>query len=271
MTPPSSPSLLPLLPLSHIQLLPPTLSNPLAPHKPDLLPFTPTSSPPLPIPTNANPNIPTPGLSPPSFLAPASLNPTTPHQPLPVPPPPSQPLLLATPPRQQVPPLVHFTTPVTPSLPPPSPPPSVPVDSMVPLLQSLPISRLQPRTRLPPGFGANSTANLAVPTTHLQQKAVNLRFASNRDRIHRLSNPPPPSLSNRSTDIRPSPPVRQQNEFPLKKALLFLDPTKVTSAVNKEMDKVFTTFHTLRLITPAQVEPNTNIIRLRYTWGIPQQ
>ena len=132
---------------------------------------------------------------------------------------------------------------------------------MVPLLQSLPISRLQPRTRLPPGFGANSTANLAVPTTHLQQKAVNLRFASTRDRIHRLSNPPPPSLSNRSTDIRPSPPVRQQNEFPLKKALLLLDPTKVTSAVNKEMDKVFTKFYTLRLITPAQVEPNAVFLR----------
>ena len=95
MTSPSSPSLLPL-PLSQIQLLPPTHSNPLAPHNPNLFPFTPTSSPPLPITTNANPNIPTPGLCPPSFLAPASLNPTTPHQPLPVPPP-SQPLLLATP------------------------------------------------------------------------------------------------------------------------------------------------------------------------------
>jgi hypothetical protein len=47
----------------------------------------------------------------------------------------------------------------------------------------------------------------------------------------------------------------------LKKALLLLDPTKVKAAVDKEMDKVFTKFHTLRLITPAQVEPNAVFLR----------
>ena len=215
--------------------------------------------------TVVTPTTPTVPLIIPSSPPPTPNNPITDQFPSPVHVSPSLP---ATPTRQQptelVPSPAQFNTPsATPHTPPPMPrspqytsappPPST--------TQTHPPLRLQPRARLPPGFWANSTANLAVPTTHLQRKAINLRLASTRDRIHKLSNPPPPSLTNRSTDIRPSPPARQQNEFPLKKALLLLDHSKVKAAVDKEMDKVFTKFHTLRLITPAQVEPNAVFLR----------
>ena len=215
--------------------------------------FSPTipSMPQIPSPSPPSPNN-TPTKSIPStVLTPPSM-PATPARP-----PPTGPVALSP---------ATFSTPSPTTQSPPSTIPSSPQHTISPPSTSTTTSthpplRLQPRARLPPGFWANSTANLAVPTTHLQRKAINLRLASNRDRIHKLSNPPPPSLTNRSTDIRPSPPARQQNEFPLKKALFLLDPTKIKAAVDKEMDKVFTKFHTLRLITPAQVEPNAVFLR----------
>ena len=255
MTPSSPPPTLPLL----LSVLP------------SKLPQTPTSPP---VPKNTIPQSATEPLPPttttdtqstvsttytPPLLSPTPPSPTpathnSPTHPLPTPVriiSPSS--LTASPPRLTL--QLNTTPPVT-----PSPLPTT-TNLPIPLVLNPPTLRLQPRTRLPPGFWANSTANLAVPSTHLQRKAINLRIASNRDRIHKLSNPPPLSLTNRSTDVRPSPPARQQNEFPLKKALLLLDQNKVNAAVDKEMDKVFTKFHTLRLITAAQVEPNAVFLR----------
>lgn len=99
------------------------------------------------------------------------------------------------------------------------------------------------------------------PTGHQIRKQLLIRNASLRDRLHRQENPTSQSLSNRATDIRPSPPLRQQNEFPLAKALTALDPTKVNAAVAKEVDKVFTKYISLRRIPPSLVEPNAVFVR----------
>lgn len=99
------------------------------------------------------------------------------------------------------------------------------------------------------------------PSGHQIRKQLLLRTAATRDRLHILANPIANSLSNRATDIRPSPPLRQQNEFPLAKALHALDPTKVNAAVTKEMDKIFTKYVSLRRISPSTVEPNAVFVR----------
>jgi hypothetical protein len=84
----------------------------------------------------------------------------------------------------------------------------------------------------------------------------NSRNAATRDRLHLQMFPIPDTLNNRATDERPRPPVRQQNEWPLHKALTVLDPSRVNAAVQKELTKIFTTYKSLKVIPQSSVEPN---------------
>ena len=96
---------------------------------------------------------------------------------------------------------------------------------------------------------------------HQLRKQANATAAAIRDRTHRETHPPPRNLNNRTTDLRPIPPTRQQNEFTVNKALRVLDPDKVNAALNKELDKVFVKYKSLRLITPQEIEHNAVHIR----------
>lgn len=121
-------------------------------------------------------------------------------------------------------------------------------------------------TRIPPqrGYGGLGSFLSTNPTSfgaylstgHLIRKQHHIRRAAIRDRLNRLAHPTPETLTNRSTDLRPIPPQRQQNEFSLTKALLILDPAKVHAAVDKEVTKIFKTYASLRIIPPTAVEPN---------------
>jgi hypothetical protein len=104
------------------------------------------------------------------------------------------------------------------------------------------------------GYGGWGNLSAIASSGHKIRKLQKLRLASIRDRTHLQNNPPPDSLNNRSTDIRPNPPIRQQNEWPLHKALLVLDPIKVNAAVDKENKKVFETYKSLKVIRSNQVE-----------------
>jgi hypothetical protein len=118
-----------------------------------------------------------------------------------------------------------------------------------------------PTTRT--GYGGWGNLSVITSSGHKFRKLQNLRLASIRDRTHLLNNPPPDSLNNRSTDIRPIPPLRQQNEWPLHRALRVLDPTKVNAAVDKENKKVFVTYKSLKIIKPNQVEQNAAFVPLK--------
>jgi hypothetical protein len=98
-------------------------------------------------------------------------------------------------------------------------------------------------------------------TGHQLRKQANATAAALRDRTHRLTNPPPPTLNNRTTERRPVPPARQQNEFTIAKSLLYLDPTKVNAAIDKEMHKVFIKYKSLKIINPSEVEKNAVHVR----------
>ena len=113
------------------------------------------------------------------------------------------------------------------------------------------------------GYGGWGNLSTITCSGHKFRKLHNLRQASIRDRIHLQNNPPPDFLNNRSTEIRPNPPIRQQNEWPLHKALLVLDPTKVNAAVDKENKKVFETYKSLKVIKPNQVEHNAAFVPLK--------
>ena len=118
---------------------------------------------------------------------------------------------------------------------------------------------------LPPSKGYGGWGNLSTITSsgHKFRKLQNMRLASIRDRTHLLNNPPPESLNNRSTDLRPIPPLRQQNEWPLHKALLVLDPPRVNAAVDKENKKVFETYKSLKIINPSQVEKGAAYVPIK--------
>lgn len=104
------------------------------------------------------------------------------------------------------------------------------------------------------GWGHALLSSTQDISGHQLRKRHLLHQAALRDRQHIIAHPPPPELNNRSTDIRPTPPRRQQNEFPLHKALLVLDPPKVHAAVDKEIKKIFSTYTSLKIIKPNDVE-----------------
>ena len=113
------------------------------------------------------------------------------------------------------------------------------------------------------GYGGWGNLSALGISGHKHRKLIKQREASIRDRAHLLHNPPPDSLNNRSTDIRPIPPKRQQNEWPLTKALLVLDPVKVNNAVDKENKKIFETYKSLRIIQPHEVEQNAVFVPIK--------
>ena len=113
------------------------------------------------------------------------------------------------------------------------------------------------------GYGGWGNLSAIASSGHKIRKLQKLRLASIRDRTHLQNNPPPDSLNNRSTDIRPNPPIRHQNEWPLHKALLVLDPIKVNAAVDKENKKVFETYKSLKVIRSNQVEPTAAFVPLK--------
>ena len=66
--------------------------------------------------------------------------------------------------------------------------------------------------------------------------------------------PPPKDLTNHLTPVRPTPPLRQQNEFSHKNALKHLPLPKVDAAVMKELDKIFPKYNAMKLINMANIE-----------------
>ena len=96
---------------------------------------------------------------------------------------------------------------------------------------------------------------------HKIRKRINLKTASIRDREHLLANPIPEGLNNRATDIRPSPPPRQQNEFTIRKALNIFPADRIAAALDKEITKCFTTYQSLRLIDANELEEGAVFIR----------
>ena len=89
---------------------------------------------------------------------------------------------------------------------------------------------------------------------HLRRKLAASRNASQREREYILHNPPPKDLTNHLTNILPSPPTRQQNEFSLKNAPNHLPLPKIDAAVTKELDKIFTKHNAMKLIHKANIE-----------------
>jgi len=160
--------------------------------------------------------------------------------------------LPSSPPPSPPPPILHIP-PAHPSIPPPAP------TSSTTSFTSATRSSTRGRA-LPPGFWGSALLSTTA-TGHQIRKQENIQLAAKRDRLNRLQNPPADSLNNRATDLRPIPPTRQQNEFPLKKALLVLDNMKVHAAVDKEVDKIFTKYASLRRITPSAVEPTAVFVR----------
>lgn len=145
----------------------------------------------------------------------------------------------------------------------PPPPPLSPHITLPPPSTRITRSSTSGRTLAPGFWGTAMLSLIPTPSGHQTRKLANIRNASLRDRLHRLSDPPPSSLNNRYTDIRPFPPSRQQNEFSLRKALLILDTTKVHAAVTKETDKIFTKYASLRLIPVSAVEPSAVFVRAK--------
>ena len=135
-------------------------------------------------------------------------------------------------------------------------PPSLPIDRRVTRSQTRSSSSNQTPASYG-GWGAHFSESTPRPllTGHKFRKMQNSRTASTRDRLHLQLFPIPDNLNNRSTDERPRPPIRQQNEWPLHKALTVLDPTRVTAAVQKELTKIFTTYKSLKVIPQSSVEP----------------
>lgn len=105
------------------------------------------------------------------------------------------------------------------------------------------------------------SAYAGTSSGHLQRKLENARNAALRERQHMLLNPPPPSLNNHLTNIKPIPPARQQNEFSLKNAQLALPPVKVSAALQKEINKVFIKFGAMKLINKANIEKHAVFLR----------
>jgi hypothetical protein len=125
------------------------------------------------------------------------------------------------------------------------------------------------RTLIPPtsikskGYGGWGLLTALAPSNHKFRKLQNHRIAAIRDRTHLLQNPPPEFLNNRYTDIRPIPPIRQQNEWPLHKALTILNPEKVDAAVHKENKKCFETYKSLKVINSSDVEKNAVYVPIK--------
>ena len=260
----------PVLP-THIPPIPNTPSTTLTPNIPSSSPDHPRLSQPPSTPTNHIPRPPTPLGNhpiPPDHPSRSSVLPTTPSRTVLLTPvrlladtPHQSPLL-----RSRPPPPPPTTTAEPLILPPPAPsasdpPPPAPA---LPAAPALPPPRMLTRsqTRLPgaaPGPRAPYSGWLSAIVSlsgHQLRKRVNLQTAALRDRTYRLANPVPESLNNRSTDIRPVPPPRQQDEWPLHKALLILPPAKVHAAVAKEMQKVFVTYGSLKVVPRSELEPN---------------
>jgi len=101
-------------------------------------------------------------------------------------------------------------------------------------------------------------------TGHLLRKQANSKAASIRDRQHLLIHPPPPNLNNRPTDILPTPPPRQKNEFTLKQSYSVLDPNKIDQSIHKELNKVLYKWRSLTPISPSQVEPTSTLLRSQW-------
>ena len=95
-----------------------------------------------------------------------------------------------------------------------------------------------------------------VSKAHLDRKLAASRTASQRERDHMRLHPPPKELNNHLTNILPTPPTRQQNEFSLKNALMCLPPPQVIAAVGKELHKIFIKFGAMKLIDIANIEKN---------------
>ena len=98
-------------------------------------------------------------------------------------------------------------------------------------------------------------------TGHQLRKRMNFKSAAVRDREHMDANPIPDGLNNRATDIRPTPPARQQNEFTISKALSIFPKSSVDEAVLKEITKCFTTYKSLRLINFKDLEKGAIFVR----------
>jgi hypothetical protein len=98
-------------------------------------------------------------------------------------------------------------------------------------------------------------------TGHQLRKRMNFKSAAVRDREHMDANPIPDGLNNRATDIRPTPPARQQNEFTISKALSIFPKSSVDEAVLKEITKCFTTYKSLRLINFKDLEEGAIFVR----------
>jgi len=167
-------------------------------------------------------------------------------------------------PTSDPPPAATITSPTVSSLPQlPSLPPPAPLPQPIlpaPSTTSMRLTRSSTLGRaLPEGHWGN--AFLSQPTGHQRRKLLILRSASLRDRLHRAHYPTSPTLTNRSTEIRPIPPLRQQNEFTLSKALLVLNPIKVHAALDKETDKIFSKYVSLKRIPPSDVEPSAVFVR----------
>lgn len=121
-------------------------------------------------------------------------------------------------------------------------------------------STTKPTERSPYG-GLGAYGSLLKPLTgHQLRKRQLLQTAALRDRTYRLLHPTPAFLNNRPTELRPTPPERQQNEFSVRQALHHLDPLKVQLAITKETTKIFPTYHSLKVIQPHEVEAGANFI-----------
>jgi hypothetical protein len=108
---------------------------------------------------------------------------------------------------------------------------------------------------------ASYVSNLRLISGHHFRKRINLKAASICDREHLLAYPIPEGLNNRATDIRPSPPPRQQNEFTIRKALNIFPADCIAAALDKEITKCFTTYQSLRLIDANELEEGAVFIR----------
>ncbi len=216
------------------------------------------SLPPFPLPTIVHAPTPIPTASPdpvsPPTLAPTPA-PTLPQPPTPTPAPIS---VRAPDPCPPAPPPAPAPTPAPSPAPAPSP---TPIRTPPPLL--LPNSRptrlkfLNSHIGAASGVGKIPLALLCRPSGHKLRKQLLLKDASLRDRSHLSTHPPPSDITNRSTDLRPIPPPVQTTEFPLHKAMRYLDPVSVQQSLNKELTKVFVTYKPLRLLTsPSEIEPN---------------
>ena len=144
-------------------------------------------------------------------------------------------------------------SPAPPPNPPPRPPPTIPHSDRV--------LRSNPKRNTILSMTAQTPVTPTPPSTHLSRKLLLIKAAAVRDRNYRQAHPPPPELNNRKTHIKPNPPPRQQNEWPILKALKVLPAASISAAIDKETNKVFHKYKSLRLIPLTSIEPNALHVR----------